>query len=356
MKILHVIDGLGRGGAESLLINSIQLSPADEHVVVCLSQVYDFDPALKKLFVHYTITVNNKLRIPGAVFKIRNIIKRHNPALIHVHLPLSGIITKLAAPKHIPLFYSIHSEYSFCYFNKNKLIKMMEKFTARPYHHLIGVSKTAVEDYVQHIANSGTTDVLYNFAAERFFNAGQGMPYKPGTTLRCIAVGHLKYEKNYEYLLAQFAMLKQLPVTLDIYGDGVDADKLKKIKSSLQLSNVEFKGKAANVDELMKHYHVFISCSASEGFGIAPVEAMAARLPVIVSSIPVFKELIEGVGLFVQVNEGEPGESLKTVIEKIVSGQINIDRNIEPAFNRAKQVAWPGNYIQKLKSIYEKYL
>lgn len=233
---------------------------------------------------------------------------------------------------------------------------MMEKFTARPYHHLIGVSKTAVDDYVKYITNSGTTDVLYNFAAGNFFNAQQGNPYKPGQTLRCMAVGHLKYEKNYEYMLAQMAMLKQLPVTLDIYGDGVDADKLKKMKTSFQLSAVEFKGKAANVDELMNQYHVFISCSASEGFGIAPVEAMAARLPVIVSSIPVFKELIDGVGLFVQVNDGEPGESLKTVLEKIVSGQININSNIEPAYNRAKQIAWPNNYIQKLKNIYEKYL
>lgn len=356
MKYLHVIDGLGRGGAESLLINSIQLSPADEHVVVCLSNLYDFDPALKKLFTHYTVTVNNKLRIPGAVFRIRKIINRHKPDLIHAHLPLSGIITKLAAPKHIPLFYSIHSQYSFCYFNKNRLLKLMEKFTARPNHHLIGVSKTAVDDYVQYITNSGTTDVLYNFAAGNFFNAQQGEIYKPGQTLRCMAVGHLKYEKNYEYMLAQMAMLKKFPVALDIYGDGVDADKLKKMKTNLQLSAVEFKGKAANVDELMKQYHVFISCSASEGFGIAPVEAMAARLPVIVSSIPVFKELIEGVGLFVQVNDGEPGESLNSVIEKIVTGEINIANNIMPAFNRAKQIAWPGDYIQKLKSIYEKYL
>lgn len=356
MKIIHVIDGLGRGGAESLLINSIQLSPADEHVVICLSNLYDFDPALKKIFVHYTVTVNNKLRIPGAVFKIRKIISRHKPQLIHAHLPLSGIISKLAAPKHIPLFYSIHSIYSFCYFNKNKIIKMMEKFTARPYHHLIGVSKTAVYDYVRHIANSGSTDVLYNFAAQQFFKARQGLPYQAGTVLRCMAVGHLKYEKNYDYMLAQFALLKDLPITLDIYGDGVDADKLKKIKTDQQLSAVEFKGKAGNVDELMEQYNLFISCSVSEGFGIAPLEAMAARLPVVVSSIPVFKELINGVGIFVQTESDTPGESLSAVIEKIFTGEINVADNIAPAFYRAKQIAGPEDYILKLKGIYEKYL
>jgi len=353
---MHVIDGLGRGGAESLLINSIQLLPADEHVVICLSDLYDFDPALKKRFVHYTIIVNNKLRILGAIFKIRKIIKRHKPQLIHVHLPLSGIITKLAAPKHIPLFYSIHSEYSFCYFNKNMTIKIMEKFTARPYHHLIGVSKTAVDDYVQYITNSGSTDVLYNFVPERFFKARQGLPYKAGATLHCIAVGHLKYEKNYEYILAQFALLKNLPIKLDIYGDGVDADKLKKIKADLQLSAVEFKGKARNVGELMEQYNLFITCSLSEGFGIAPLEAMAAKLPVLVSSIPVFKELINDVGIFVQTQAYTHSESLSATIENIFSGKINLADNIEPAFIRAKQIAGPENYGLKLKSIYEKYL
>ena len=356
MRILHVIDGLGRGGAESLLINSIQLQPADEHVVICLSHLYDFDEGLKKQFSYYTIPVGKKLKIPGAIFKINRIIKKHRPHIIHAHLPLSGIITKLAAPKKIPFFYTIHSEYSICYFNKNRLLKFLEKFTARPYHHLIGVSKIAIDDYVKHITGSGSRDVLYNFVAERFFNQDNKSAYKPGMPLHCIAVGHLKYEKNYSYILQQFGLIKNLPITIDLYGEGDEAEKLKKIKYNKELLNVTFKGKHNNIDELMGQYDLFISCSVTEGFGIAALEAMAAKLPVAVSSIPVFKEIITGVGIFIELGDAPPDVSLAGVLKNIYTGEINIANNIEPAFEKAKKIAAPQNYIVQLKSIYQKYI
>lgn len=356
MRILHVIDGLGRGGAESLLINTIQLLPADEHVVICLSTQYEFEPGIKKQFTHITIPVANKLKIPFAIIKIKQIIKSYSPHLIHVHLPLSGIITKLAAPKNIPLFYTIHSEYSFCYFNKNRLLKMLENFSARPYHHLMGVSKIAVDDYTEHIKKSGSKDVLYNFVANDFFSVNKQSNYKPGSPLRCMAVGNLKYEKNYQYMLSQFSYLKKLPISLDIFGDGEDAQYLNKLKEDNQLTNITFKGKQPNIYKLMGQYDVFISSSVTEGFGIAPVEAMAAKLPVVVSSIRVFKELIDDVGIFINIDDERSPNSLSVTLQKIYQGQINIADKIEPAFNRAVQIASSNNYINQLKEIYQKYL
>ncbi|MGB4845502.1 MAG: glycosyltransferase [Ferruginibacter sp.] len=355
MKVMHVIDGLGRGGAETLLMNTIQLLPHDEHIIICLSEDYDFDPMLKKHFIHYTFPVKNKLRIPFIVFSVRKLIKKHKPDIVHANLLFPGIISKLACPRHIPLFYTIHSEYSIAYFTKKKLIKWLEKITARPRHHLIGVSKLVIDDYVKYIPDSGTRDVLYNFVGEEFFKVNRQLTYKPGLPLRCMAVGNLKSQKNYGYMLSQFALLNEYPITLDIYGQGSEETDLKKYKTDHALVNVEFKGQADQVEKLMQHYDLFITCSVTEGFGIAPLEAMAARLPVIVSSIPVFKEIINDAGFFIETAKERTGESLSSTLEKIYSGEIILSQHVQTAFERVSEIASQENYILHLKQIYQKY-
>ncbi len=351
MKIVHVIDGLGRGGAETLLINTIQLLPHDEHIVVCLSHDYAFDPELRKLFTHFVIPLKTKFNIPFIALKVRRLIKKQKPDIVHANLLFPGIITKLACPARVPLFYSIHSEYSTAYFKKSRLIIMLEKFTAKKYHHLIGVSNIVINDYVKYIPNSGTADVLYNFAGEQFFKVNRQLKYTAGSPLQCMAVGNLRAAKNYSYILEQFNLIKQLPVSLDIFGLGAEEGNLKKYKNDNSLINVEFKGSSHNIADAMQHYDVFIACSSTEGFGIAVLEAMAAKLPVVVSSIPVFKEVVADAGFFVDSAD----RSLSSVLEKIFNGDIDLTQNTEKAHERALTIAARESYGRQLKQLYQKY-
>ncbi|MBX2933362.1 MAG: glycosyltransferase [Ferruginibacter sp.] len=355
MKIMHVIDGLARGGAETLLINTIQMLPHDEHIVICLSKDYEFSTELKKLFQYYTFPIKNKLHIPLIIYFIRRLIRKHNPDVIHANLLFPGIISKIACPRRIPFFYTIHSEYSKAYFTNKPFIKWIERFTARSRHHLIGVSKLVIDDYTSYIPNSGTRDVLYNFVGEEFFKINRQLTYTAGSSLRCIAVGNLKRAKNYGYILSQFALLIQYPITLDIYGTGSEEINLKKYKEAQSLVNVTFKGRADNVEKLMLGYDVFIACSITEGFGIAPLEAMAARLPVIVSSIPVFKEIIGNAGFFIETSAGKSGESLSSVLKKIYTGQLALYQHVQAAYERVLEIASQKNYIVQLKQVYQKY-
>jgi glycosyltransferase involved in cell wall biosynthesis len=355
MKIMHIIDGLGRGGAETLLLNSIKLLSADEHIVVCLSAQYEFEERLKKKFAYHVFPVKNKLRVPEAVLATRKLIKKHKPDIVHAHLLFAGLVAKMATPKNVPLFYSIHSNYGLNYFKRSRLISILEKLTARSYHHIIGVTNVVVDYYMQHIQNCGSRDVLYNFVDEAFFKTACTVNYKAGSPLRCMAVGNLRQEKNYEYILAQFTLLKNLPITLDIYGAGNQEEKLKKYKADNDLTNVAFKGRAGNVNELMCSYDVFICCSVSEGFGIAPLEAMAARLPVIASSIDVFKEVIADAAFFVETDNDKTAEPLSRLLEKIYTGILNLSANVDKAFYRAKAIASQQNYVLQLKQIYKKY-
>ena len=56
---------------------------------------------------------------------------------------------------------------------------------------------------------------------------------------------------------------------------------------------------------LYSHCYVFVYPSLMEGFGMPPIEAAACGVPVIVSDIPVFRELYSGYFIFVDPNDPE---------------------------------------------------
>jgi glycosyltransferase involved in cell wall biosynthesis len=111
--------------------------------------------------------------------------------------------------------------------------------------------------------------------------------------VRCVAVGNLKEAKNYFYLLQIFQSLKEQPISLDIYGTGgLQTDLQNEIdKNNLR---VVLKGHLQDIPAVLPHYDIFIQSSAHEGFGLSVIEAIAARVPVFISRIPVFEEITNG--------------------------------------------------------------
>jgi len=103
-----------------------------------------------------------------------------------------------------------------------------------------------------------------------------------------ICVGGLIKRKNVEYLVNAFNNLNE-NYQLLVLGDGHLKHKLKK-KSS---NNIFFLGRQDNVRDYLLASDVFVSSSLSEGMPTAVLEAMACGLPVLLSDIPVHREIID---------------------------------------------------------------
>lgn len=75
---------------------------------------------------------------------------------------------------------------------------------------------------------------------------------------------------------------KYLPnLTFDIYGRGVEEEKLKEIINKNDASHyIKLKGHC-NLDDIYKNYEAYISASGSEGFGLTLMEAVGSGLPII---------------------------------------------------------------------------
>jgi len=75
--------------------------------------------------------------------------------------------------------------------------------------------------------------------------------------------------------------------------------------------------------ELLNESNIFILISRFEGFGLSVLEAMSCGLPCIVSDIPVFKELHDGIAIF---SSQESTKDLVNEVFKILSDRTRYER------------------------------
>ena len=343
--IIHVIDSLAMGGAEVLLKNTTKLLPEYKHLVVYLNG----PETLKKEFnanVEFICLRHRQWKDSlKTIKKLRRIFTETKPVLIHSNLFNANLFTRLAAPKHIPVICSLHSSYSIDAFGKNRKSLWVEKLTLKKKHTLIAVSKFVLDDYLKFVPFDGKKFVLYNFLPDDSFTI---QPTRFSEGLRCVAVSNLKVAKNYSYLLKVFSDLKNSGITLDIYGEGDLKDDLQKEIDENDLP-VRLLGKAADVKNLFKDYDLFVQASSNEGFGISVIEPMAAKLPVLISDIPVFREITSGHAHFFPLDDQSKAAG---VFLRLLNNRTELIKHVEAAFDFCQQHYSSKIYRKKLLSIY----
>lgn len=353
--LLLIIDNLSRGGAEVLLIGILpELNKKFRLILVTLTEDCEFEKEKIICDYQYCIGFTNKLAIISAIFKLKRIIKQHAPDLIHSHLIYSSLIARVACPSSVPLFYSIHGELSKSDFNQSKILTFLEKATIRKNHTLIAVSNVVLADYKKSISKKAKGFVLHNYIADRFFDqkiVSETISHAP--SLRLVAVGNIKAAKNYEYLLKVFSHLKEYPVTLDIYGN-TNQYLYKNLQAEIDrlALNVSFKGAIDDILENLNYYDLFIMSSKNEGFGIAVIEAMACGLPLLLSDIPVMREITSGNALFFNL---ENPENLSNLIKDSLAGKHNLSELIEKGLRISKRYS-KTDYVENLFGIYEQFI
>jgi glycosyltransferase involved in cell wall biosynthesis len=101
-----------------------------------------------------------------------------------------------------------------------------------------------------------------------------------------IAVGRFEKHKHYELLVEVFnSLLKDFPkLNLLVFGDGPERKKIHRLVKEFNITEkVKLPGKIKNPFYFMARAGLYVSCSESEGFPNALIEAMACSLPVVSS-------------------------------------------------------------------------
>lgn len=346
--ILHIIDSLGTGGAEVLLVNTVNSLPNYNHTVVTLGPKNDFINRFENVDIE-CINFTSKTKLFSSVLKLRKRIKKWNIEIVHAHLYWSTIIARLAClGLDVKFVFSLHTVMSVDSFSSNHVMLWLEKITYSSGQIVIGVSKVVLDDYDKIVGLRGESYILYNFIGDEFFSKSLVQRVDRINPIKIVAVGNASKAKNYIFLIEIFKRIDNSKFALDIYGEGPDLPLLKKMAEKLNL-NINFKGHSNNLDLVLQKYNLYISSSVIEGFGIAPLEAMAMGLPTLLSNIQVFKEVAADGALYFDLKKKE---NLVEILRKIENGEIDLNMVSKKGKERAAAIAKKKFYIEKLSLIY----
>ena len=167
-----------------------------------------------------------------------------------------------------------------------------------------------------------------------------------------LMVGSFSKRKNQDYIIHCFAQWKNAPCRLVLAGSNVEllAKENSVLKLAKESPNIELVFNP-NDDELHALYQKATACIYTpyyEGFGIPVLEALAFKKPIIVSDIPVFRELFEGYVTFVRL---EDELHLKEVIARFFDPEM---KNQVILSTDISQLMTKFSYAQSAKEIHSK--
>lgn len=367
MKVLHIINNLGSGGAEKLIADTLPLMNKFINLEVELliltsnNNVFEEKLLANNIKIH-KLDVKN-IYNPFNIFKIKSVIQELSLDLIHIHLfPViywATIANFLNFKTETPLVLTEHNTHNRR--RNHKFFKFIDKFIYNQIDKIISISEDTQsnlkkwldsdkDDFKFEIVNNGID-------TEKFQNA---KPYKKNELIKeyntdnvlVTMVGRFSEQKDQKTLIKA---INNLPYNfhLLLVGRGTLKSDFEKLVEDLDLNNrVHFLGFRKDIERILKTSDIIVLSSNWEGFGLAAVEGMAAKKPLIASDVSGLKEIVEDAGLLFEAgNESK----LVNLIKKLSNDQEFYDEIAQKCFNRAKEYDLK-KMVKKEVALYNKIL
>ena len=152
-----------------------------------------------------------------------------------------------------------------------------------------------------------------------------------------IMVARLDEIKDQETLLKAYAKIHK-KCNLILVGDGNKKEYLQGIASELGLEIKKiFIGSKLDIPEILSQADIFaFSTTLSEGFGIALIEAMAAKLPIIATDVPACREVLDNGKAGILIPLGRTDLWMKA-LNQIISSSSKRDYYINKSIQNLKK-------------------
>ena len=277
MKIAHVTNGLTLGGIETMLVNIANEQVESKHevyIVVINDLIHDGLKDRLGSKVHFICLkrkVGSKSLVP--FIRLNILLSRINPDVIHLHYSslaryifLGKLRKKMCVTQH-----------DVCNQGNSRYLYMSKRIYA--------ISNIVKEDILEWTGLH--SEVVLNGIKPKLIS------YKPQfmhTDFHIVQVSRLMHQKKGQHILIKAAdsLVKRgyTDFSVSFIGDGESREYLQTLVDELHLNQyVHFLGAKdqAYIFQHLCEYDLFVQPSIYEGFGLTVAEAMAAKVPVLVS-------------------------------------------------------------------------
>lgn len=293
MKVLHVITGLGSGGAENMLFKLIASQQENEHLVVSINGKGVYYKKLLDIGVKVLVYEKNDYINPFSFVKLYSSVRQFAPEVVMSWMYHSFIFSLLLPKGKVNIWNVRHSlsDIKKDKYTTRMVIRVCSLFSFIPdkvcfnsknslnLHHEYGFNRYNSE----FIPNGFSVDKFpvfgYDNQTIKFVNFSRFHPVK----------GHERLVKSFE----RFIRLSGIDAELHLYGSGIHQG-LTLIQSMPQQvrNRIFIHGHSEFPEKVMFEHHVYISSSFNEAFPNVIGEALLSGLYVIATDVGDSAEII----------------------------------------------------------------
>lgn len=330
IRVVFLIHGFNTGGAETLVKNYALLLNKEKYdlTVLCIEhRDSPYEKILKEAGIKVIYVCDyfkNKItRKIGMKFKMREIIRKIEPDIIHTHLLMNSYV-KFSRPKRKTcIFYTQH--YDLCRMEK-KEYNILQWIIKHYRTTLIAINddmrieindKFNVTNTI--VVNNGIDLEAYKKRVDKEeIRKSIGIPID---AFVIVHIGRFAEIKNHSFLIDVFEKIIKIKKNayLLMVGSGNTENKVVEKLENLGLSRkYKILHNRTDVPELLMASDAAVFPSITEGLGIAVIEMQAAHLPVVVSKGVPKKTKISNYIKYLDLNAGAEcwAEKLTELIEK----------------------------------------
>lgn len=235
--------------------------------------------------------------------KLVDVVRYENLDILHVHYAIPHASAAFMAKQilatygiNIPFVTTLHGT-DITLVGKDATYKPVVTFSINQSDGITTVSEDLKEDTYKHFEIKKDIKVIHNFIDFSRFSLKPKDHFKkaiaPNNERILIHTSNFRKVKRTEDVIRMFEkVLQRIPSKLLMVGDGPERNANEQLCRELNISeHVRFLGKQDAVEEILSVSDLFIMPSESESFGLAALEAMACKVPVITSNAGGLPEL-----------------------------------------------------------------
>lgn len=362
IKILHVMPNYfpHNGGIETLMSQYFELQADNHrfsHSIIALRREDDPSAQLTKGLDSIDEVSISRIEIKTSLIKfslsvmkqLREIIRKRNPDLIHLHAihELSIFTLKLAEDLGIPVIVHFHGS---LLGNDYKLLKPVVPIMK----YVLGVSEATKESLRDFLPNNVSVHMIPNGIKDY-----RNLPRLNQKSIEPLFVvaGRIESEKGFDLAIKAFALIKKDigSAKLVVLGDGSQLENLSYLARALGIADsIEFIGSIPN-EEVIKcideSWIVLVPSRDIEGFGIIAIEAALREVPVVATAVGGLTETIEDGKSGFLVSPESPQAIANKVLE-LLSNSDQLPKIGAYARRRALELYGIEKFAAKLEEYY----